>query len=82
MQGRKVKGNMSHLIDANDVRFKLQPDGQDVGPERLLRIRNNLGPRKRNPREQVTTHNKSSCQTDLIGWHSFKPEAELHLCAT
>ncbi len=37
-----MKGNMSHLVDANDVRFKLQPDGQDVGPERLLRRINNL----------------------------------------
>ncbi len=38
-----MKGNLSHLVDANDVRFKLQPDGQDVGPERLLRRINNLG---------------------------------------
>ncbi len=43
MQGTEgERGNLSHLVDANDVRFKLQPDGQDVGPERLLRI-NNLG---------------------------------------
>jgi hypothetical protein len=47
MQGTEgERDNLSHLVDANDVRFKLQPDGQDVGPERLLR-RNNLGLCKR-----------------------------------